>query len=369
MYYSFDVNAAARYGVEEAVLLEHIRFWCEKNAANPDCQKEGRCWMYASAARLAEHFPFWSVPKIRRLLKSLVRQGALLEGRFGRFAFDRTLWYAISETALSMFQFWSVPKIRRLLKSLVRQGALLEGRFGRFAFDRTLWYAISETALSMFQNRHLQKANPEHSNAESARAIKDTQKDTQEDTQHTYTARGGERGGGRAPLPLFEKSGNAAPKAERRPNPCFTDSPATATQAIPAQTVSQPANITPNGFERFWQAYPRKADKRAALLAWKALQPSETLVNAMLAALAAQCESAPWKESGGRYIPHPAKWLSHRRWEDQQLQHRQSRRKPSANRSTLPQTALSGSGRPIPAKQINGRLCWHGRRCSPMKPL
>ena len=221
-----------------------------------------------------------------------------------------------------------MPKIRRLLKSLVRQGALLEGRFGRFAFDRTLWYAISETASSMFQNRHLQKANPEHSNAESARAIKDTQKDTQEDTQkdtqedtqedtqkdsqHTYTA----CGGGRAPLPLFEKSGNAAPKTECKPNPCFTDSPATATPASPAQTASQPANITQNGFERFWQAYPRKADKRAALLAWKALQPSETLVNAMLAALAAQCESAPWKESGGRYIPHPAKWLSHRRWED-----------------------------------------------------
>ncbi|TCL61672.1 hypothetical protein [Allofournierella massiliensis] len=277
MYYSFDVNAAARYGVEEAVLLEHIRFWCEKNAANPDCQKEGRCWMYASAARLAEHFPFWSV-----------------------------------------------PQIRRLLKSLVRQGALLEGRFGRFAFDRTLWYAISESAASMFQNRHLQKTNPEHSNAESERAIKDTQKDTQkdsqEDSQHTYTA----CGGGRAPSPLFEKSGNAAPKTERRPNPFFTDPAATATPASPAQTASQPAHLAPaaqntqapNGFERFWQAYPRKSDKRAALLTWKALRPDETLVNAMLAALAAQRESAPWKESGGRYIPHPAKWLSHRRWED-----------------------------------------------------
>nr|WP_276871297.1 hypothetical protein [Fournierella massiliensis] len=273
MYYSFDVNAAARYGVEEAILLDHIRFWCEKNQTNPDCQKEGRCWMYASAARLAEHF-----------------------------------------------SFWSVPKIRRLLKSLVRQGALLEGRFGRFAFDRTLWYAISETALSMFQNRHLQETNPEHSNAESERAIKDTQKDSQEDSQHTYTA----RGGARAASPLFEKSGNAAPKAERRPNSCFTDPAAPAQQEPPAQTASQPAHLAPaaqntqapNGFERFWQAYPRKADKRAALLAWKALRPDETLVNTMLAALATQCESAPWKENGGRYIPHPAKWLSHRRWED-----------------------------------------------------
>ena len=245
MRYSFDTEAAARYGVEEAILLDHIRFWCEKNRSNPDCQQQGRCWMYASAARLAEHFPFWSV-----------------------------------------------PKIRRLLKSLVRQGALLEGRFGRFAFDRTLWYAVSESVLSMFQNRHLQETNPQHSSDESARAIKDTQKDIQEDTQHTYTA----CGGGRAFSPSSEKLGNAAPKAESKP------------EQLSADTITS--------FERFWQAYPRKADRRAALLAWKALRPSESLVNTMLAALTAQCESAPWKEAGGRYIPHPAKWLTHRRWED-----------------------------------------------------
>ena len=212
MRYSFDTELAARYGVEEAILLDHIRFWCEKNRSNPDCQQQGRCWMYASAAQLAEHFPFWSV-----------------------------------------------PKIRRLLKSLVRQGALLEGRFGRFAFDRTLWYAVSESVLSMFQNRHLQETNSEHSSDESARAIKDTQKDIQEDSQHTYTA----CGGGRAFSPSSEKFGNAAPKAEPKP-----------------ERVS--AN-TPSSFERFWQAYPRKADKRAALLAWKALRPSESLVNTMLA--------------------------------------------------------------------------------------
>ena len=135
MYYSFDVNAAVRYGVEEAVLLEHIRFWCEKNAANPDCQKEGRCWMYASAPRLAEHFSFWSVPKIRRLLKSLVRQGALLEGRFGRFAFDRTLWYAISESAASMFQNRHLQKTKsgtfkcRIRKSYKRYPKRFPRRF------------------------------------------------------------------------------------------------------------------------------------------------------------------------------------------------------------------------------------------------
>lgn len=214
MHYSFAVNAAVRYGVEEAVLLDHIRFWCDKNRSNPDCQKEGRCWMYASAPRLAEHFPFWSV-----------------------------------------------SKVRRLLKSLVRQGALVEGRFGQFAFDRTLWYTLSESASSMFQNCNLEESNLEHSSDESERAIKDSQKDTQEDSQHTYTA----CGGGRAPLPLFEKSGNAAPKTERKPNPCFTDPAAAAQQEPPAQTASQSANIAPNSFERFWQAYPRKADKRAAL--------------------------------------------------------------------------------------------------------
>ena len=29
MRYSFDTEIAARYGVEEAILLDHIRFWCE----------------------------------------------------------------------------------------------------------------------------------------------------------------------------------------------------------------------------------------------------------------------------------------------------------------------------------------------------
>lgn len=191
MRYSFDTEIAARYGVEEAILLDHIRFWCDKNQSNPDCQKEGRCWMYASAARLAEHF-----------------------------------------------SFWSVPQIRRLLKSLVRQGALLEGRFGRFAFDRTLWYAISESAASMFQNRHLQQTNPQHSNDASERAIKDTQKDIQEDTQHTYTACGG-----RASSPPLRNWGTPHRKQSRSPNsfqPIRQPASSSSGRPIPARQTSGP---------------------------------------------------------------------------------------------------------------------------------
>lgn len=251
MRYSFNTAAAARYGVEEAILLDHIHFWCDKNRAVPGCNQNGHSWMYATAAQLAEHFPFWNA-----------------------------------------------QKIRRLLKSLVRQGALLTGRFNRSACDRTLWYAISDSAHSIFQNCNLEDSDLQLATVKTGTAIKDSQEDIQKDSQHTYTA----KGGACASFASSEKMGNATPKAD-------------ASETSPVQQKTTDA-ISPDSFERFWQAYPRKADKRSALLAWKAISPGAELVNTMLAALSAQCESDAWKESGGRYIPHPAKWLSHRRWED-----------------------------------------------------
>lgn len=275
MRYSFNTAAAARYGVEEAILLDHIHFWCDKNRAIPGCNQNGHSWMYATAAQLANHFPFWNA-----------------------------------------------QKIRRLLKSLTRQGALLTGRFNRSACDRTLWYAISDSAHSMFQNCNLEDSDLQLTTVKTGTAIKDTQEDSQKDSQHTYTAA---NGGACASFGSSGKMGNATPKADAKPASSFADqsereSRASAIQPAGSEhpaSAAKPADaIAPEGFERFWQAYPRKADKRSALLAWNTLRPSAALVNAMLAALAAQCESDAWKESGGRYIPHPAKWLNHRRWED-----------------------------------------------------
>ena len=67
-------------------------------------------------------------------------------------------------------------------------------------------------------------------------------------------------------------------------------------------------------FERFWEAYPRKAGKEEAR---RAFQRVDVPVGVLVDAISVQRKSAQWQKEGGRYIPFPANWLNQRRWEDQ----------------------------------------------------
>lgn len=71
-----------------------------------------------------------------------------------------------------------------------------------------------------------------------------------------------------------------------------------------------------NGFEEFWQAYPRKVAKSAAVKAWTKLKPNGELRGIILEALEKQKKSPQWQKDGGMYIPHPTTWINGRRWED-----------------------------------------------------
>ena len=71
-------------------------------------------------------------------------------------------------------------------------------------------------------------------------------------------------------------------------------------------------------FDDFWEAWPphRRIKKADAVKAWRALTPTPALCQAILAALEAQKQQPEWQREGGRYIPHPHRWLGKRRWED-----------------------------------------------------
>lgn len=74
----------------------------------------------------------------------------------------------------------------------------------------------------------------------------------------------------------------------------------------------KPVNITthdPEGFVRFWESYPRKEAKAAALKSWQSKKPK---IEDVLLAL--QTEKQRWTDP--KYIPHPSTWLNQRRWED-----------------------------------------------------
>ncbi len=77
-------------------------------------------------------------------------------------------------------------------------------------------------------------------------------------------------------------------------------------------------NITQGMFDKFWQAYPKKADKGKALTAWKDIcnKPPKDRPSwkTLRKAIHHQKKSERWQE--GRFIPHPATWLNQSRWLD-----------------------------------------------------
>ena len=73
-----------------------------------------------------------------------------------------------------------------------------------------------------------------------------------------------------------------------------------------------------NGFNKFWESYPKKVAKQNALKAWEELKPNAELQEIILKALENQKQSQQWTEDNGKYIPYPASWLNGKRWEDVQ---------------------------------------------------
>jgi hypothetical protein len=70
-------------------------------------------------------------------------------------------------------------------------------------------------------------------------------------------------------------------------------------------------------FEVFWKAYPRKTGKDAARKAFAKRNPSQELLDKMLAAIEQQKQSAQWQKNNGQFIPLPTTWLNQGRWDDE----------------------------------------------------
>ena len=68
-------------------------------------------------------------------------------------------------------------------------------------------------------------------------------------------------------------------------------------------------------FASFWQAYPRKVCKKAALQKFRAATEKGATLEQMLKALEEHKGSEQWQDP--QYIPHPSTWLNQERWNDE----------------------------------------------------
>lgn len=99
MLIRFSAEVAVRYGLNEAILLEHIadRIRDAEPETHDDCACiDGRRWVRASAEDLADSLPFMSVGSIRRAVKSLQDSGLITGGKVSGHPYDRANWYALT---------------------------------------------------------------------------------------------------------------------------------------------------------------------------------------------------------------------------------------------------------------------------------
>lgn len=77
------------------------------------------------------------------------------------------------------------------------------------------------------------------------------------------------------------------------------------------------ASVPSEGFEGFWNDYPLKIGKVAAIRAWNALAPDINLRVLIATALGWQASALVFEKDGQTKGTHPATWLNGRRWEDE----------------------------------------------------
>lgn len=103
MVHTFESDIAVKYGVNAAILLQNLRFWIEKNAANEKHFYDGYYWTYNSIKAFEGMFPYMSTRQIRTALDKLENEGIIISGNYNTSTYDRTKWYALTEVGYALF--------------------------------------------------------------------------------------------------------------------------------------------------------------------------------------------------------------------------------------------------------------------------
>jgi hypothetical protein len=111
MDFSFNVEFAKRYGVDEAIMLKSFQFWIRLNKANKTNYHDNRYWTYNSNKSLAEYFPFWTDKQVRRIVESLTDKKILIKGNYNKIAYDKTSWYAFMNQDLYLSDNFHLEEI------------------------------------------------------------------------------------------------------------------------------------------------------------------------------------------------------------------------------------------------------------------
>ena len=105
MIHVFDTDVAEKYGVNAAIILQNIGYWIKQNEANDTNFYDGRYWTFNSRRAYRELFPYLSERQINTAFEKLISDGVIVTGNYNKLAYDRTLWYALTQKGKCILHF------------------------------------------------------------------------------------------------------------------------------------------------------------------------------------------------------------------------------------------------------------------------
>lgn len=328
--YSFNLEAARRYGVDGATLLQGMAMWITKNRANDRHFHDGRWWTYNSQEALAKLFPFWSRRQIQRIVKGLNEAGALLLGQYSEGSQHNTTWFALSDDVLRLLgaeecaslsaaagtgddlsAAAAAPPLSGEAGTTAPNGAVPESTAPNGAVYRTERCSTLAGASQESDTRQIDTTSTPYSPPAGGGSML---------AEFSYVCQAWYHHDGGLPVMDRDATFTEYLKARQTSNflPLKEGLEAWVTALGPARLPLRRVLAGETWredpfFWLFWQGYPRKIDKDRARRAWKKLKPDRALAKTILEALRRWKLCDQWQEE--RFIPHPATWLNGRRWE------------------------------------------------------
>ena len=75
--HKFDVEDAKKYGVEKAIILEHIKYHQESNTGYKDAQFSGKSYAFLKADTIKKMYPYFNYKSVNRWLRELEEDGVI----------------------------------------------------------------------------------------------------------------------------------------------------------------------------------------------------------------------------------------------------------------------------------------------------
>lgn len=93
----FNIALAKQIGLNEAIILNQIKYWCNINQNNHTNFKEGYYWTFNTYENWSKQFPFWSISTIKRTIFNLEKNKLIITANYNKKKYDRTKWYRVNE--------------------------------------------------------------------------------------------------------------------------------------------------------------------------------------------------------------------------------------------------------------------------------